>query len=97
MRMMGRASLLTVVAMTCAACSGSFFESNAPVATRYVLAAAPPAANPSSSAASQVDLAVSRPDVAPGLDTDGVAVLKGRQLDYYRGAKWGGSVTEITQ
>jgi cholesterol transport system auxiliary component len=96
-RIVRRSSLLAVAAMLCTACTGSLFESDIPAATRYVLAAVPPAANPSSSAASQVDLAISRPDVAPGLDTEGVAVLRGRQLDYYRAAKWGGSVTEVVQ
>jgi cholesterol transport system auxiliary component len=83
-------------ALMCTAC-GSLFESDIPAATRYVLAAVPPAASPSTTAASEVDLAISRPDVAPGLDTEGVAVLRGRQLDYYRAAKWGGTVTEVVQ
>lgn len=83
-------------ALMCTAC-GSLFESDIPAATRYVLAAVPPAAGPSTSAAGEVDLAISRPDVAPGLDTEGVAVLRGRQLDYYRAAKWGGTVTEVVQ
>jgi cholesterol transport system auxiliary component len=44
-----------------------------------------------------VDLSIGRPDVAPGLDTNRVAVLRGRQLDYFRAAQWGGSVAEVTQ
>lgn len=92
-----RASTGIGAALMISACSGSFFESDIPVATRYVLAAAPAAASTATPVAAAVDLAVSRPDVAPGLDTDGVAVLKGRKLDYYRAAKWGGSVTEVVQ
>jgi cholesterol transport system auxiliary component len=31
------------------------------------------------------------------LDTERIAVLKGRQLDYYRAAQWGGRMTEVVQ
>jgi cholesterol transport system auxiliary component len=31
------------------------------------------------------------------LDTERIAVLKGRQLDYYRGARWGGRSVEVVQ
>jgi cholesterol transport system auxiliary component len=44
-----------------------------------------------------VDLSIGRPDLAPGLDSERIAVLKGRQLDYYRGAQWGGRMTEMVQ
>ena len=47
--------------------------------------------------ATRADLSIARPDFAPGLDTDRIAVLKGRQLDYYRGARWGGRAVEIVQ
>ena len=46
---------------------------------------------------SEADLSIGRPDLAPGLDTERIAVLKGRQLDYYRGAQWGGRATEVVQ
>ncbi len=48
-------------------------------------------------ARSDADLSIGRPDLAPGLDTERIAVLKGRQLDYYRGAQWGGRATEVVQ
>ena len=80
----------------CSAC-GSLLESDIPAASRYVIAAAPAAAAATNSAASSVDLSIGRPDVAPGLDTNRVAVLRGRQLDYFRAAQWGGSVAEVTQ
>jgi ABC-type uncharacterized transport system auxiliary subunit len=88
---------LVLAASLCTACGGSLFESNIPVATRYVLASVPPATDPSTTAATGIDLAISRPDVAPGLDTERVAVLRGRQLDYFRGSQWGGTVTEVVQ
>jgi cholesterol transport system auxiliary component len=77
-------------------CSGSLFDSDLPVPMSYVIAAARPGSLsgvPSTSA----DVSIGRPDFAPGLDTDRIAVLKGHQLDYYRGARWGGRSVEIVQ
>ena len=81
----------------CLAGCGSFLESDMPITTRYVIAALPAAAAATPSAASDVDLSVGRPDVAPGLDTERVAVLRGRELDYYRGVQWSGRLTEVAQ
>lgn len=81
-----------------AACStGSLLDSELPVPTSYVIAPLPPATNATTSPASQVDLSIARPDVAPGLDTSRIAVLRGRQLDYYRGVQWGGNTIEVVQ
>jgi cholesterol transport system auxiliary component len=80
-----------------AACTGSLFESDVPASTKYVLATAPAAASAGSSVSSRKDISIGRPDVAPGLDTQRIAVLNGRQLDYYRGATWGGSTNEMLQ
>lgn len=88
---------IAAVSLLSAGCSsGSFFESDIPAPTRYVIASLPAAAA-TSSAVSQVDLSIGRPDVAPGLDTERVAVLRGRELDYYRGAQWSGRVVEVVQ
>lgn len=92
-----RSFALAGLCTLCVACGGSLFESDIPAPSRYVIAAAPAAASATESAASAADLSIGRPDVAPGLDTFRVAVLRGRQLDYFRGAQWGGSVTEVTQ
>ena len=70
-------------------------ETDLPASTSYVLAPAPAAST--GVARSDADLSIGRPDLAPGLDTERIAVLKGRQLDYYRGAQWGGRATEIVQ
>jgi len=81
-----------------AGCStGSLLDSELPVPTSYVIAPLPAASSPTRSAASQVDIAIGRPDVAPGLDTPRIAVLRGRQLDYYRGVQWGGNTLEVVQ
>lgn len=86
-----------VAAMIGGCSTGSLLDSELPVPSSYILASLPPAATPTSSGASQVDLAIGRPDVAPGLDTSRVAVLRGRQLDYYRGVQWGGNTLEVVQ
>ena len=91
------ALVVTTLAFLTAGCGGSLFESQLPAVTRYVIATPPPAAAATSSAASQVDLAIGRPDVAPGLDTDHIAVIRGHELDYYRGALWRGTVLDTVQ
>jgi cholesterol transport system auxiliary component len=78
-----------------AACGGSLLETDLPPNAIYVLEPAP--APTSQGAELPVDLSIGRPDVAPGLDTMRIAVLNGRQLDYYRAARWGGSTTEVVQ
>jgi cholesterol transport system auxiliary component len=78
-----------------AGCTGSLLESDLPPSTSYVLAPVPAAAD--AIAATRADLSIGRPDVAPGLDTDRIAVLKGRQLDYYRGARWGDRAANVVQ
>src|SRR5262245_9852513 len=84
------------IAFMCSACRGSLLDSDLPASSTYVLAPALVAAG-SASTVVQADLSIGRPDVAPGLDTDRIAVLKGRQLDYYRATKWGGSIAEVVQ
>jgi cholesterol transport system auxiliary component len=91
-----RARVLALVVATsgCAAC-GSLLETQLPASSSYVI---PPVAAASSGVTrSEVDLSIGRPDLGPGLDTERIAVLKGQQLDYYRGAQWGGRTTEIVQ
>ena len=75
------ASIACVAALIAGCGTSSLLDSELPVATSYVIAPLPPAASATQSAASQTDLAIGRPDVAPGLDTSRIAVLRGRQLD----------------
>lgn len=89
-----RRAVLVVAALACGGC-GSLLETKLPASTSYVLAPAPAAST--GVARSDADLSIGRPDLAPGLDTERIAVLKGRQLDYYRGAQWGGRATEMVQ
>jgi len=89
-----RRAALVVAMLACGGC-GSLLKTELPPSTSYVLASAP--AGSSGVTRSDADLSIGRPDLAPGLDTERIAVLKGRQLDYYRGAQWGGRATEIVQ
>lgn len=89
-----RRGVLAVAALACGGC-GSLLETKLPANTSYVLAPAP--ASSAGVARSDADLSIGRPDLAPGLDTERIAVLKGRQLDYYRAAQWGGRAAEVVQ
>jgi cholesterol transport system auxiliary component len=82
------------MALLCAGC-GSLLKTEMPVSANYVLAPVPPATGTAMSTAA--DISIGRPDLAPGLDTERIAVLKGRQLDYFRAAQWGGRMTEVVQ
>lgn len=88
--------LAATAALLCSACTGSLFDSDLPVPMSYVIASAPPGSL-TGLPTTQADVSIGRPDFAPGLDTDRIAVLKGRQLDYYRGARWGGRSVEVVQ
>lgn len=89
--------VMVAPALIIAACTGSLFDSDIPASAKYVLAPVPPASTAGTSVAAQKDISIGRPDVAPGLDTQRIAVLNGRKLDYYRGANWGGSTNEMVQ
>lgn len=93
-----RTGLVAVVAaLSCAACStGSLFDSDTPVPSSYVIEPAA-AGSVTGAPTTPVDLSIGRPDFAPGLDTDRIAVLNGRSLDYYRGVRWGGRTGEVVQ
>jgi len=89
--------IAAVVALSCAGCStGSLFDSDTPVPSAYVIAPAP-AGSLTGAPTTAVNISVGRPDFAPGLDTDRIAVLKGRELDYFRGVRWGGRTVEVVQ
>lgn len=92
--MRAKGALVAGLASLCVGC-GSLLETKLPESTSYVIAPAP--ASSTGVARSGVDLSIGRPDLAPGLDTERIAVLKGRQLDYYRGAQWGGRTVEVIQ
>ncbi len=84
--------LISSLALT--ACGGSLFQSKAPPPAVYLLSvsAAP------SGAEIPVDLAVLKPRVQTGLDTDLIAALyPDRRLDHFAGARWSGRLDEMMQ
>jgi cholesterol transport system auxiliary component len=85
-----------VAALSCAACTSSLFDSDLPVPSSYVIASARTGAV-TGVPSTPVDISIGRPDFAPGLDTERIAVLKGRELDYYRGVRWGGRSVDVVQ
>lgn len=92
--MSGKGAIVAGLAALCVGC-GSLLETDLPPSTSYVLAPAP--ASSTGVTRSEADLSIGRPDLSPGLDSERIAVLKGRQLDYYRGAQWGGRTAEVVQ
>ena len=88
--------LLSILGL--AGCGASLFQSRTPVPSVYLLSAsgAPPGAAPA--AAPAADLAVLKPRVRTGLDTDLIAVLyPDRRLDYFAAARWSGPLDEVIQ
>lgn len=80
-------------------CSGSLFQSKVPPPTTYLLS---PALSAASAPAPQhplpVDLAVLKPRVRAGLESDRIAALyPDRRLDYYADARWSGPLAETLQ
>jgi ABC-type uncharacterized transport system auxiliary subunit len=82
----------------------SGLSSRAPVQQRYLLqmparpAAAPAAAPPPAATPAAVTLQVLRPNAAPGLAADGIAVLRpGARLDYYSNACWAADAPSAVQ
>lgn len=93
-----------------AACTGSLFQSKVAPPTVYMLSAGggraasaaaadelpiDPAITPTQIPA---DLAILKPRLRPGLETDRIATLyPDRHLDYYAGARWSGPLSEVVQ
>ena len=88
--------LLLIATSGLVACTGSLFDSEALLNRIYVLA--PAAATPASTTPVPLDIVISEPKAAPGLATERIAVLyPDRHLEYYAGARWGSSSTEVVQ
>ena len=75
-------------------CAGSLFQSKAVPSSVYLLSAHVAPVHSSVAA----DLAVMRPRLRAGLDTDRIAVLyPDRRLDYFADARWSGPLDEVVQ
>jgi cholesterol transport system auxiliary component len=99
-----RVSMLLLGVCACAAaCTGSLFQSKVVPPSTYLLSISPgtgaavlPAAAPASPM--NADLAVLKPRVRAGLDTDRIAVLyPDRRLDYFADARWSGPLDDVVQ
>ena len=87
-------------------CTGSLFQSKVPPPTTYLLGAGPAAATAAAATAAAataaaeipVDLAVLKPSVRRGLESDRIAALyPDRHLDYFADARWSGPLGEVLQ
>ncbi len=86
---------IAAAAAVLAACTGSLFQSKARPPTVYVLSAELPAPG---AAAISADLAVLKPRLLAGLESDRIAVLyPDRRLDYFADARWSGSLADVLQ
>jgi cholesterol transport system auxiliary component len=99
-----RASILALgVCVGVTACTGSFFRSKAVPPSTYLLSAPPgitaaASSAPAAPAPIAADLAVLKPRVRAGLDTDRIAVVyPDRRLDYFADARWSGSLDDVVQ
>ena len=95
-------ALASLAAAWLAACTGSLFQSKATPPAIYILSAghASPAGAAAASPAAEipVDLAVLKPRVRVGLESDRIAVLyPDRRLDYFADARWSGPLGEVLQ
>jgi ABC-type uncharacterized transport system auxiliary subunit len=94
-----RTMLLALLGVTLAACAGSLFKNKAAPPTMYMLRATRnmPAADPPGED-HPANLAVLRPRVRAGLDTDRIAALyPDRHMDYYADVRWSGPLDEVLQ
>ena len=82
-----------------AACTGSLFRSKIAPPTVYMLSAgAGSTAAPLPGAVIPADLAVLKPKLRTGLETDRIAVLyPDRHLDYFADARWSGPLGDVLQ
>jgi ABC-type uncharacterized transport system auxiliary subunit len=91
-------SLLAVIlAVPLASCAGGLFKSKLEPASAYVLSVrGEPAAQ--AAAPLPVDLAILKPRMEPGLDTDRIAALyPDRRLEFFAGGHWSGSLDDVLQ
>jgi cholesterol transport system auxiliary component len=94
-----RAALSILLCITLAACAGSLFKNKAAPPTMYRLSAAPKStpADPADKV-HPTDLAVLRPRVRTGLDTDRIAALyPDRRMDYFAEVRWSGPLDQVLQ
>ena len=90
---------MVFAALMLAACTGSLFKTKAVPPTMYMLSASQNFPRPNtSSLVTAPELAVLKPRVRAGLDTDRIAALyPDRRVDYFADARWSGPLDEVLQ
>jgi ABC-type uncharacterized transport system auxiliary subunit len=89
--------LVVLAALGLASCTGSLFQSKAAPPTIYMLPAGGGSAAPTV-AEIPVDLAILKPRIRTGLESERIAVLyPDRRLDYFADARWSGPLGEVLQ
>jgi ABC-type uncharacterized transport system auxiliary subunit len=79
-------------------CAGSLFKTQVAPPTMYLLSAPAEATVAPAAGALSADLAVLKPRVRAGLDTERIAALyPDRRLDYFADARWSGPLDEVIQ
>ncbi len=88
---------LSAMLMLTGCSTGSLLTSSEPQQTIYTLRALRPVDAPSTVSAKVVE--ISTPSLAPGLDTDRIALMlvNGQKLDYYASARWADSFGNLIQ
>jgi ABC-type uncharacterized transport system auxiliary subunit len=92
-----QATRLLLLTLALTGCGGSFFQTKATPPALYLLSAT---ATTAAAAAPRIpaNLAVLRPRVRAGLDTDRIAALyPDRRLEYFADARWSGPLDEVIQ
>jgi cholesterol transport system auxiliary component len=93
-------AVLPLLLILLTACAGSLFKNKTAPPTMYRLAAIAkvPAAEPANPKTKAVDLAVLKPRVRAGLDTERIAALyPDRRMDYFADVRWTGPLDEVLQ
>jgi cholesterol transport system auxiliary component len=90
---------MVFAALMLAACTGSLFKTKAAPPTMYMLSASQNSQHlNTSSPVTAAELAVLKPRVRAGLDTDRIAALyPDRRMDYFADARWSGPLDEVLQ
>ncbi|HWW28696.1 MAG TPA: ABC-type transport auxiliary lipoprotein family protein [Steroidobacteraceae bacterium] len=92
------AQLMAIVVLALTGCGGSFFQTKAAPPALYLLSARAVPAGAAAVTPLPADLAVLKPRVRAGLETDRIAALyPDRRLEYFADARWSGPLDEVIQ
>jgi cholesterol transport system auxiliary component len=94
-----RAAPFILLSLALAGCAGSLFKNKAAPPTMYRLSPTPNSAPAGPASEGRLtDLAVLRPRVRTGLDTDRIAALyPDRRMDYFADVRWSGPLDAVVQ